>query len=252
VPEGDTIYRSATTLRRWLAGREITAARSVLRDVKAEALIGRTVEAVEPRGKHLLIRFSGDAVLHTHMRMTGSWHVYRFGERWRKPDWQARIVLEAGDRVAVCFNAPVIELMQGRAEDLHPSLSELGPDVLVEPLDLEEVRRRAGTRPPTMAIGELLLDQRVVSGIGNIWRCEAMFVRKLDPYKPLSEISQDELDAVVSAAAEMMRASAGGGRRSPYVYGRTGRPCHRCRSRIQAELMGDQPRRLYWCPTCQA
>ena len=251
MPEGDTIYRSATTLRRWLVGREVTAARSVLADVNAEALVGRTVEAVESRGKHLLIRFSGDAVLHTHMRMTGSWHVYRAGERWQRPDWQARVVVEAGERVAVCFNAPVIELMQGRAEDLHPSLSGLGPDVLVEPLDLAGIRRRAATRPPETAIGELLLDQRVVSGVGNIWRCESLFVRRLDPRKPWSELGADELDALLRSAAEMMQSSARGTRPPPYVYGRTGRPCRRCGTRIESRLMGDQPRRLYWCPRCQ-
>ena len=251
MPEGDTIFRSATTLRRWLLGREVTAARSVLTAVQAEALVGRTVDAVESRGKHLLIRFSGDAVLHTHMRMTGSWHVYRRGEPWRKPEWQARFVLEAGERLAVCFNAPVIELMQGRTEGFHPALSELGPDVLVEPLDLDDIKRRAATRPATTSIAELLLDQKVASGIGNIWRCESLFVRRVDPWRSWAALSADELDALISTTAEMMQASTRGARPAPYVYGRSGRPCRRCRKRIESKLMGDQPRRLYWCPGCQ-
>src|SRR5688500_8438004 len=106
MPEGDTIFRAAVALRRWLVGREVSAARSSARGVAAERLVGRTIEAVDARAKHLLIRFDGDLLLHTHMRMTGSWHVYPAGEKWRRPEWQARVVIEAGDRVAVCFNAP--------------------------------------------------------------------------------------------------------------------------------------------------
>ncbi|MGH9165354.1 MAG: DNA-formamidopyrimidine glycosylase family protein [Acidimicrobiales bacterium] len=167
MPEGDTIWRTARTLDRWLGGRVVTGARSQRARVPPARLVGRTIVAVEARAKHLLIRLDSGDVVHTHMRMDGSWHVYPAGERWRKPGWQARLVLEAGDRVAVCFNAPVVELLSGDEVARHPVLTQLGPDVLVDPLDLDEVRRRAAAMPSDTTVGEILLDQRVVSGIGN-------------------------------------------------------------------------------------
>jgi len=262
MPEGDTIFRAAATLDRWLTGREVTAARTTVDRLPAAKLVGQTVDAVEARAKHLLVRFSGGSVLHTHMKMTGSWHVYSKGERWQKPPSQARFVLEAGERVAVCFNAPVVELLAAKGEQLHPSLVGLGPDVLKRPVDLVEVRRRAARTPPAMPVGELLLDQRVVSGIGNIWRCESLFVRRLDPWRPRSEVTDDELDAVVSVAADLMMKSArpsdvvgrdfGGGSDRPWVYGRSRRPCYRCRTPIRVGHMGAQARLVYWCPSCQA
>jgi endonuclease-8 len=263
MPEGDTIYRSAATLQRWLAGRVVTASRTTVEGVPAAKLVGQTVDAVEARAKHLLVRFSGGSVLHTHMKMTGSWHVYRSGERWKKPPSQARFVLEVEpDRVAVCFNAPVIELLAARGEELHPSLTGLGPDVLRPPLDLGEVRRRAAGTSAAMTIGELLLDQQVVSGIGNIWRCESLFVRRLDPWRRRDALTDEELDEVVTVASQMMLRSArptesvgrdfGGGPDQPWVYGRFRRPCRRCGTAIRRAYLGEQPRTVYWCPTCQA
>jgi endonuclease-8 len=263
VPEGDTIFRAAATLQRWIAGREVTAARTTVDRLPAHKLVGQTVEAVEARAKHLLVRFSGGSVLHTHMKMTGSWHVYRAGERWQKPPSQARFVLEvAPDRVAVCFNAPVVELLAARGEEQHPSLTGLGPDVLKPPVDLDEVRRRAAATPPTTPIGELLLDQRVVSGIGNIWRCESLFVRRLDPFRSRATFTDDQLDDVVTVASEMMQRSArpaesvgrdfGGGPDQPWVYGRYRRPCRRCGTPIERSHLGAQARLVYWCPRCQA
>ena len=261
MPEGDTIARAARTLDRWLTGRTITAARS--RTVKApvERIVGRTVVQVEPQAKHLLIRFDSGEVLHTHMRMTGSWHVYRTGDRWRKPGWQAAVVLEAGDHVAVCFNAPVVELLRGeRDEREHRALAGLGPDVLKPPIDLDEVRRRAAGVDPDVTIGELLLDQRVVSGIGNIYRCEALFAERCSPFLPAADVDGERLDRLVLTAARLMSANVapraprrefGGGPDRPWVYGRTGRPCSRCRAPIASTLLGTQPRQVYWCPSCQ-
>ncbi|MDQ3757965.1 MAG: DNA glycosylase [Actinomycetota bacterium] len=247
MPEGDTILRAARTLARWLEGHEVTAARS--RTVKAplHRIVGRRVVAVEARAKHLLVRFEGGDVLHTHMQMTGSWHVYSRGERWRKPDWKAAAVLEAGDRVAVCFDAPVVELLTEREAEEHPALAGLGPDVLRPPIDTAEVRRRAATRPPTTSIGELLLDQQVVSGIGNIWRCEVLFVRRVHPDTPIGDLSADELDALVTEAGRLMST----GRNRPAVYGRAGRPCPRCGTPVAIKRAGDNDRHVYWCPTCQ-
>jgi len=208
------------------------------------------VEKVDARGKHLFVRFSSGLVLRTHMKMTGSWHVYSAGERWRRPASQARLELEAGDRVAVCFNVPVIELLHERDEQVHPAVANLGPDVLVPPVDIDEVRRRAATRRPDMPVCELLLDQQVVCGIGNIWRAESLFACGVDPMTPQSQAPLAEL---VNAATRLMSASvAAQGAPPPMnVYGRTGRPCRRCRTPIQSRVVGDNPRRLYWCPTCQ-
>lgn len=261
MPEGDTIFRAAATLDRWLTGRTVSGARTTVDRLPAAKLVGQKIDGVEARAKHLLIRFSGGTVLHTHMKMTGSWHVYTAGECWKKPPSQARFVLEAGERVAVCFNAPVVELLAAGGEQQHPSLSGLGPDVLKPPVDLDEVRRRAAGRPDAMTIGELLLDQQVVSGIGNIWRCESLFVRRTDPFARHGRLSADDLDELVTTAAEMMMRSArpeadggrdfGGGTDRPWVYGRYRRPCYRCRTSIRRAHLGSQARLVYWCPSCQ-
>ncbi|MDQ4089627.1 MAG: hypothetical protein M3163_04895 [Actinomycetota bacterium] len=259
MPEGDVLFRSAATLQRWLADRDVTEATG-----PAAPMVGHRVKKVEANGKHLLIRFDSGHVLHTHLRMTGSWHVYSAGERWQRPVSQAKVAITCGKRVAVCFNAPVVELLAPGAEANHPSLSGLGPDVLVRPLDFDEIRRRARRRPPDTALGELLLDQRVVSGIGNIWRCESLFLEGRNPWTPVSAITDDELDALVSTAARIMSESLGPsgplrgepspftGRPPRWVYRRTGRPCRRCGTPIQSRGQGEQSRTAYWCPTCQA
>jgi len=253
MPEGDTIFRTAETLRRWLGGREISAARSRVYGFPALRLVGRTVGGVEARGKHLLLRLDDDSVLHTHLRMSGSWHVYPSDRPWRRPESQARLVIECGDRVAVCFNAPVVELLRPRAEGVHPSLGRLGPDVLADHLDLDEVRRRARTRPPDLALGELLLDQQVVAGIGNIWRSEALFLEGRSPWTERQKLTDDDLDALVTTASSLMRASALGDAHPPqrWVYKRSGQPCRKCGTRVESRRQGEQARTAYWCPACQ-
>ena len=253
MPEGDTIFRTAETLRRWLGGRQITAAHSRVYGFPALRLVGMRVDGVEARGKHLLIRLDGGHVLHTHLRMSGSWHVYPEGRPWRRPESQARLVLEAGDRVAVCFNAPIVELLQPKAERAHPSLGRLGPDVLADDLDLDEVRRRARTRPPDAALGELLLDQQVVSGIGNIWRSEALFLEGRNPWAERQKLTDDDLDALVNTASSLMRASALRSGHAPehWVYKRSGQPCRKCGTRIESRRQGEHARTAYWCPACQ-
>lgn len=248
MPEGDVLFRTAVTLHKWLAGREVTDATTA-----AKPMVGRKVETVEAKGKHLLMRFDSGHLLHTHLRMTGSWHVYSAGERWQRPAAQARVTLTCGDRMAVCFNAPVVELLAPGAEENLRSLAGLGPDVLGRPIDLDEVRRRARQRPPEIPLGELLLDQRVLAGIGNIWRCEALFLEGRNPWAPVATVSDEELDALVSTAGRIMGESLRPftGRPEKWVYRRAGRPCHRCRTPVQSQPQGEQARTAYWCPTCQ-
>jgi endonuclease-8 len=274
MPEGDTIYRTATSLRRWLGGREISAARTRVPGLDARRLVGQTIDAVDARGKHLLIRLSGGEVLHTHMMMTGSWHVYPTGERWRRSAAQARLVIEAGSRLAVCFNAPVIELLAAADEAEHRSLGRLGPDVL-DPgsLDWTVVLSRARERTSrSLTIGELLLDQQVVAGIGNIYRCESLFLCGINPARPTADVTDPELQDVIAIASRLMMANAGvaagsasaasrvespvsrnfdAGPERTWVYGRAGRPCRRCGTLLRAARLGLQARTAYWCPTCQ-
>ena len=259
MPEGDTIFRTAAVMRRWLLGREITAARAhpstgLAAGVVAR-LVGETVEEVEARGKHLLVRCSGGVAVHTHMQMTGSWHVYSAGDRWRRPGREARLVIECRERLAVCFNAPVVELIDRRAESLHPGLRGLGPDVLRPPIDLTEVRRRVAAQPRRRTIADVLLDQTVVAGIGNIWRAESLFAEQVHPATPAVDLDGATLDRLVSTAARLMQRSSDttlvpGGRRRPWVYRRTGRPCPRCGAAI-ASAPFENGRTVYWCPRCQ-
>ena len=248
MPEGDVLFRTAATLQRWLAGRQVTDASSA-----AEPMVGHYVDRVEANGKHLLMRFDDGHVLHTHLRMTGSWHVYSRGERWQRPASQAKVTLTCGERVAVCFNAPVVELLPPGAEANHPSLAGLGPDILATPLDLDTIRRRARHRPPDTPLGELLLDQRVVAGIGNIWRSEALFLEGRSPWAPVSGLNDDELDALMSTAGRIMSENLGEftGKAQRWVYRRTGRPCRRCGTPIRSRRQGEQARTAYWCPACQ-
>jgi endonuclease-8 len=255
VPEGDTIFRTASTMRRWLVGRQVTAARTTT-TAAVQRLVGQTVEEVEARAKHLLVRCTGDVTLHTHMKMTGEWHVYSAGDRWQRPAGQARVVVECGERIAVGFNVPVVEVMDRRAEHLHPSIGGLGPDVLQPPVDVDDVRRRAATRPRHLPVADLLLDQGVVSGIGNIWRSEALFAARVDPYLAIGGLTDGALERLVRTAAELMTRAAtaprGAGPRPRHaVYGRARRPCVRCGTPIRSAPFANG-RTVYWCPTCQA
>jgi endonuclease-8 len=218
-------------------------------------VIGKRVDAVEAQGKNLLIRFDGGLELRTHLRMNGSWHRYRPGERWRRPPARARLVLEVDGAVAVCFDAPVVELVETRAERVHPSLSALGPDLLKPDFDAAEARLRL--RAPereTMTIGAALLDQRALAGLGNIWRNETLFEERIDPLARVTDLDDDTLDRLIATGRRLLSTSAGltPGRAPTRVYRRTGRPCPRCGTPIRsAPLSGEVPRTTYWCPSCQ-
>jgi endonuclease VIII len=257
VPEGDTLFRTAAGLRPYLVGRDVRAARAQGPGPvpHIQRVVGKRVDAVEAQGKNLLIRFDGGLELRTHLRMNGSWHRYRPGERWRRPPGRARLVLEVDGAVAVCFDAPVVELFETRAEPLHPSLSRLGPDLLAPDFDATEALRRL--RSPDRAeltISAALLDQRALAGIGNIWRNETLFAEKVDPFVRVADLDDPTLERLVATAQRLLTASAGiaPGRAPTRVYRRTGRPCPRCGTAIRsASLRGEVPRTTYWCPSCQ-
>jgi endonuclease-8 len=244
MPEGDTIWRTAAALRARIDGATVREAEPH----PLARLRGRRVTAVEPNGKHLLIRFEGGVSLHSHMRMNGAWHLYAPGERWRRPAHLARAVLRFDDAVAVCFQAPVVELVR----DPERPTRHLGPDVLAEPLDTAEILRRAraaGAR----TVGELLLDQRVCAGIGNIWRCETLWRRRLDPWRSPGDLPDETLAAVYATAQELMRANLAPApfRSRRAVHGRAGRPCPRCGGVIRVRPQGEPARLTYHCPACQ-
>ena len=265
MPEGDTIFRTATVLRRALVGGVVRRAVAqpgpgLSRVPDLSVLVGASVDAVEARGKHLLIGFSGGRWLRTHMRMKGSWHRYRPGEPWRLPARRAVCVLETDATVAVCFDAPVVELLTDSDLARHRTLLALGPDLLGAAPDLDEAVRRLREHDG-VPLGEALLDQRAVAGIGNVIKSEALFVERLDPWAPVSAFSDAELHAVLRRAAEQLAANTGGGRRvttgrraageALWVYLRTGRPCRRCGTPVRARRQGSQARTTYWCPSCQ-
>ncbi len=257
MPEGDTLFRTAAGLRPYLVGRDVLNARAQGPGPvpQVQRIVGKRVDAVEAHGKNLLIRFDGGLELRTHLRMHGSWHRYRPGERWRRPPARARLVLEVDGAVAVCFDAPVVELFEARAESLHPSLSRLGPDLLDPDFDAAEAHRRlrAPDRRQT-TISAALLDQRALAGIGNIWRNETLFAERVDPFAVVGDLDDRTLDRLIATARRLLTASAGvaPGRAAMRVYRRTGRPCPRCGTAIRsAPLRGDIPRTTYWCPTCQ-
>jgi endonuclease VIII len=257
VPEGDTLFRTAAGLRPYLVGRDVRAARAQGPGSvpQVQRLIGKRVDAVEAHGKNLLIRFDGGLELRTHLRMNGSWHRYRPGERWRRPPGRARLVLEVDGAVAVCFDAPVVELFESRAESLHPALSTLGPDLLKPDFDAAEAHRRL--RSPErrgLAIGAALLDQRAMAGLGNIWRNETLFAERVDPFAMVTDLDDATLDRLIATSRRLLVASAGPAPSlaATRVYRRTGRPCPRCGTIIRsAPLSGEVPRTTYWCPGCQ-
>lgn len=249
MPEGDTIFRTAERLRGALQGKRVVAARPD----NLRRLVGTTVSDVQPIGKHLMIRFDNGLALHTHMRMRGVWQVYAAGQRATRPDWQLKALLETDDAVAACFAAPVVELV--RDEAAH--VGHLGPDILGADWDVKVVMKRARSLGD-VAIGELLLDQRVTAGIGNVYRCEALWERKVNPWKKSAELSDEDLAALFIAARQAMLANLSGGHRRRFpgygegaVHGRAGRPCPRCGTRIKVRAQGEHARLAYWCPRCQ-
>ena len=270
MPEGDTLFRTAAGLRPYLVGRTVTAARASGPGPipQVHRVVGHEITAVDAMGKNLLIRFDGGLEIRTHLRMNGSWHRYRPGERWRRPPTHARLVLEVPGAIAVCFDAPVVELLEVRAEALHPALAGLGPDLLSPDFDADEAIRRL--RDPSRAatsIAETLLDQRALAGIGNVYKSEVLWIEGVSPFAATSDVPDDALVRLVVTARRLLlanvattrgpeRVTTTGDRGAPgplYVYGRAGRPCRRCRTPITRARQGRElPRLTFWCPACQA
>ena len=258
MPEGDTIHRAARHLSAALLDQAVTRFWAYRPQLLAPRREGHVVTAVEARGKNLLMHFSDQRALYTHMKMTGSWHVYRPGEPWRKPEPYARVVLETAPYVAVCFSAPTIELLTEPEVTRHPTLSTLGPDLLAADLDVQEILRRFG-RVGEVPLGEAVMDQRILAGIGNVYKSEMLFLGKLSPFAPVSAIPPERLERLVHDTRRMMTANLDTWRRttrrSPgsrvWVYERRGQPCFQCRSRIQMQRQGTQGRSTYYCPKCQ-
>lgn len=265
MPEGDTIARTAQVLRSVLVDGEITAARAQARPglrrvPDLSRLVGTRVTSVEARGKHLLISFSSGDTLRTHLRMSGSWHRYRPGEAWRRPARTATVVLETPSAVAVAFNTPVAELLS--AADLRRSaaLNTLGPDLLGAEFDADEALRRLRTLD-SEELGNALLDQRAVAGIGNVYKSEVAFLEQFDPWATVAAFDDPELRRALASARRLMQANLRGGARvttgSPvlgqglWVYGRPGRPCRRCGTTISSARQGPLARLTFWCPRCQ-
>jgi endonuclease-8 len=257
MPEGDTIHYAARRMRSVLKGRVpeeiLTPQRRHERDRWPERLAGRAVRSVDAHGKHLFLRFDGDLTLHSHLRMTGAWAVYERSRRWRRSPRRAWLVLRTPSHDVVEFDGPVLELMTESRTRFDQRLAGLGPDVLAEEFDARRFLGRLRADDPTRGIGDALLDQRTLAGIGNMWKAEALWEAGVDPWRPTAEVSDDEALAIVAAARPRMQESAAGGhqRRRHAVYRREGRPCPRCGSSIRVRGQGDDNRMTYWCPGCQ-
>jgi endonuclease-8 len=208
-----------------------------------ERLDGLTLRSVEAVGKHLLLRFDGGLVLHSHLRMTGRWRVEPRGARRSGRPW---LVLRGDTHEGVLWNGPVLELRRDGAP-----VALLGPDILDDPPDLDAMVERLRAQPPARELGDALLDQRVVAGIGNLWKAEALWEARASPWRAIGDVEDGDLRAVLAAAHRLMRGSVEGARPLRHVYRRAGRPCPRCSTLVRSYPQGDGARTAYWCPTCQ-
>jgi len=248
MPEGDTIFRAATAMRKALAGARVTQFRS---ERLGRGPLGERIEEVAAQGKNLLLRFEKGRTLRTHMRMHGSWHLYREGERWRRPAFQARVELHADNGfVAVCFAAPVVEWLQ------PGGLAHLGPDATADVFDAAEAHAGLGALDGT-PLERALLDQTAIAGIGNVIKCEALYLQRLDPFRAVSSLDDTVLAALIDRSRRLLLRNRTAGPRTSreafdgsrvWVYGRHGRPCYVCGAPIRVKTT---QRLTYYCANCQ-
>jgi endonuclease-8 len=254
LAEGDTIMRAAKRLDGVLSGREVgvTAPNPRGQAAGVESLDGGRVQGVESRGKHLLVHFDDGRVLHSHLGMNGSWHVYERGSRWNRPQGSAWVVISADGTDVAEFGGPTLRVIDAARLKADPTLARLGPDILDDDFTVmagvESLRK--GER--TVGIGEALLDQRRIAGIGNIFKSEGCFAAAISPWHWLGEVEDDELAHVVRSTRELMREAVESGRQPKQVYKRAGQPCPRCGAELRARGQGDDNRVTYWCPGCQS
>ena len=251
MPEGDTLFNTALTLRPALLGESLTAV-----NIRARGMyrlrVGDVVRSVEAVGKFLEIVVERGLALRTHLHMTGVWHLYEQGERWRRPRHLARAVLETESHIAVCFAAPTVEI--GPAVD--DRLAHLGPDLCHADVDLDVVLDRVAGANPATEIAEVLLDQRLAAGIGNVYKNEVLWACELSPFRPLADVDEPMRRRLYESAAEQLQANLGRWKRQTHpkglaVYNRAGQGCYRCFGRIRTIEHGDIGRRTWWCANCQ-
>jgi endonuclease-8 len=251
VAEGDTILRAARRIEAALDGGivEAGAPNPRGRAARIERLDGRELERASAHGKHLLLHF-GELVLHSHLGMSGSWHTYRRGEPWRKPVGAAWAVLSTDRAEAVQFGGPTLRLLRAESLRRDPVLARLGPDVLAPDFDAGQIAQSLAGGPDR-TLGDALLDQHLVAGIGNIFKSEACFTARLDPWQRVADVPDEQLRHVAQAAHDLMHEAVEKGRGDRAVYKRAGRPCPRCGTKIRSRGQGDANRTTYWCPSCQ-
>ena len=275
MPEGDTIFRTARTLNRALGGKAVTGFRTTFplltRFDDDTPLAGQLVDRVESRGKWVLIYFSGGGILATHMLMNGSWHIYRPGERWQQPSVNMRIVIETDNFVAVGFSVPVAEMHSAQSLTRERRIPPVTSDVLGRDFDATSAAESL-LASGDLELGEALLKQRVLAGVGNVFKSEICFAAGLHPFRKVATLSREQAAEMVSIASRQLgdnvleesgnRIVTYRGRRrrtthrddpgeSLWVYGRTGEPCRRCGETIRRRLQGRNARATYWCPHCQ-
>ncbi|ATD70320.1 MULTISPECIES: DNA-formamidopyrimidine glycosylase family protein [Gordonia] len=263
MPEGDTVFAAAARLRQGLEGRTLISTQFRIPSLATADLSGRTVVGVRSKGKHLLIDVeesepgAGDAVsIHSHLKMEGVWHVHRRGQKWRRPSYQARVVLRTDDHEAVGFDLGTLELLA----DPDAALAYLGPDLLADDFDRDEAIRRLGA-DPEQTIGAALLDQRLMAGVGNVFRSEICYLRGVLPSRPVGDVDLGpmvDLSRRLLWANRMRSARTTTGNTSPnarmWVYGRNGQLCRRCATIVKRGELASTggERSVYWCPRCQS
>jgi endonuclease VIII len=253
MAEGDSILRIARRLDSALAGSAVAVRTPGRRrpDGPAERLQGATLERAHSHGKHLLLRFSGGLVLHSHLGMKGAWHIYGAGERWRKPGASAWIAISNEETEAVNFNGTTMRVLRAEQARRDPRLRQLGPDILGEDLTAAEAVAALRKAEPGTEVGDALLDQRLLAGVGNIFKSEGCFAAGIDPWRTLADLDDAELECVAISTRALMLDAVESGRQPQRVYRRAGQPCPSCRARLLSRPQGDAARVTYWCPDCQ-
>ena len=274
MPEGDTIFRSARALNRALAGKTVTRFQTALAPLASvndnTPVAGRVIEKVESRGKWLIVHFSGDLMLVTHMLMSGSWHIYRTGERWRQPKSRMRAVITTADFEAVAFNVPVAQFHTARSLERSTMVPKLGPDLLSEDFSEADARSRLIAHADD-DVADALLNQRIMAGIGNVYKSEICFACQVNPFRKVSSLTTNEIDCILDRSRKFLAVNVADGagdgiitytgpRRTTHaanqgerlwVYGRQGRECRRCGATVLMRKQGSGARSTYWCPDCQ-